>query len=177
MLNSLAAIYTGGVAASTTAYESIATVTVGSGGSSTISFTSIPSGYSHLQLRGIAKGSSALAYGAITVNSDTAGNYSTHYLIGNGSTASADHDYSQATGPNQIVTSNGQFSAFVIDILDYGNTNKNKTFRSLNGYDANGSGYIDFLSGAWYSTSAITRLDIVGTTFQQYSSFALYGVK
>ena len=36
-------------------YESIATVTVGSGGTSTISFTSIPQTYTHLQLRYIAR--------------------------------------------------------------------------------------------------------------------------
>ena len=38
-----------------TEFESIATVTVGSGGSSTISFTSIPGTYKHLQVRGIGR--------------------------------------------------------------------------------------------------------------------------
>ena len=36
-------------------YESIATVTVGAGGTSTITFSSIPTGYTHLQIRGIAQ--------------------------------------------------------------------------------------------------------------------------
>jgi hypothetical protein len=39
----------------TTSYESIATVTVGGGGSATIDFTSIPATYTHLQIRGIAR--------------------------------------------------------------------------------------------------------------------------
>ena len=39
----------------TGSYESIATVTVGSGGSSYIEFTSIPGTYTHLQIRGILR--------------------------------------------------------------------------------------------------------------------------
>jgi hypothetical protein len=37
--------------AGTTSYESIAVSTVGSGGASSVSFTSIPGTYSHLQIR------------------------------------------------------------------------------------------------------------------------------
>jgi hypothetical protein len=63
--------------------------------------------------------------------------------------------------------------------LDYTNTNKNKTARSLWGYDANGSGYVGLYSGLWRNTSAINRIDYVPAsgTFPQYSSFALYGIK
>jgi hypothetical protein len=39
----------------TTSYESIATVTVGGGGSASASFTSIPATYTHLQLSWIGK--------------------------------------------------------------------------------------------------------------------------
>jgi hypothetical protein len=72
------------------------------------------------------------------------------------------------------------FAGYVIDILDYANTNKNKTIRSLAGSDANGSGTIWFGSIAWLSTSAITSLSFnieSGSNFTQYSSFALYGIK
>ena len=175
MLNSIAALYGTGVAASTTAYESIATVTVGSGGASSVTFNSF-SGYTHLQIRCLVKGS-GVAYPTLGFNGDTGGNYSTHNLFGNGSTASADHDFNQSTGTNTFILSSSQFSAGVIDILDYANTNKNKTVRTLGGYDANGSGRIDFNSGAWYNTSAITSITLSGSTFAQYSSFALYGVK
>jgi len=64
-----------------------------------------------------------------------------------------------------------------MDIFDYSNTNKFKTSRELGGYDLNGSGGVGFISGNFRSTSAITSIAFAGTTFQQYSSFALYGVK
>jgi hypothetical protein len=70
-------------------------------------------------------------------------------------------------------------SVAVIDVLDYGNSNKNKTIRSLAGFDNNGNGNIDLWSGAWYNTNAITSLVLtaVTTTFSVNSTFALYGVK
>jgi hypothetical protein len=74
---------------------------------------------------------------------------------------------------------NTQFSAAVVDILDYNNINKNKTIRSLNGRDNNGSGDIYLTSGLWNNTSAIDSITIVApsATFIEYSQFALYGVK
>ena len=63
-------------------YESIATVTVGAGGSSSISFTSIPSTYKHLQLRGIINSTKSGASGAdsleLTMNNDATALYSAH---------------------------------------------------------------------------------------------------
>ena len=56
MLNNIVALLGNGAAAGGgTSYESIATVTVGAGGSSSISFTSIPSTYKHLQIRAITR--------------------------------------------------------------------------------------------------------------------------
>lgn len=164
-----------------TAYESIATVTVGSGGAADISFTSIPSTFTHLQIRGIARsasgGASALFY---KINNDTSvSNYSTHLLDGNGSSASAygaADDWPQGT----LSGFSNSFAVYVIDILDYTNTNKYKTIRSLSGFDNNGSGTVRFSSGATYiNTNAITQIDLVpgSSTLQQYSSFALYGIK
>ena len=68
-------------------FESIATTTVGSGGQSTITFSSIPSTYKHLQIRYAAKNSGtsenfvAMKW---VYNSDTAANYSNHYIYGSG---------------------------------------------------------------------------------------------
>jgi len=67
---------------------------------------------------------------------------------------------------------------FIVDILDYANTNKYKTVRSLNGNDANGSGSMNLSSNVWLSTAAITSLTLSSSSdFRQYSSFALYGIK
>jgi hypothetical protein len=69
------------------------------------------------------------------------------------------------------------FGALVIDILDYTNTNKNTTIRSLGGYDANGSGYLQLESMLWNNTAAINQIVLGTGGWAQYSSFALYGIK
>jgi hypothetical protein len=170
----------GGAAASASSYESIATTTVGSGGSSSVTFSSIPSTYTHLQIRcltgdSIAQDNSGLMY----FNSDTTNtNYRMHYLDGNGSAVGA----GSLAAPYVIwyPGKSPNFGITIIDILDYTNTNKNTTCRALNGFDANGSGTVDLISSLWLNTAAITSitLDAGGSAlWQQYSSFALYGIK
>lgn len=166
----------------TGAYDSIATTTVGAGGASSITFSSIPSTYTHLQIRGIAgtTNSGALDFAVITFNSDTGSNYSYHRLFGDGSSPSA----SASTSVANIQTFCGGTTTFgpvVFDVLDYANTNKYKTTRSLSAAENNGSGneYLAFTSGNWRNTNAITSITITGTygTFRQYTSYALYGIK
>ncbi len=53
-----------------TAYESIATTTVGAGGTSTITFSSIPSTYTHLQIRGIGRSDAASGNSWIYLRAD-----------------------------------------------------------------------------------------------------------
>jgi len=165
---------------SPTAYESIATVTVGAGGSSSISFSSIPSTYKHLQIRAIAKwGTAYTAYSRIQFNGDTGANYTQHRLEGSGSSASA-AGYTGETSGIVGFNSDTQWGAFITDILDYTDTNKYTTIRTLGGYDNNGSGYITFSSSLWRNTAAVSSISLLpssGVTFVQYSSFALYGVK
>lgn len=172
-------------AAAATSYESIATVTVGAGGAANIEFTSIPSTYSHLQIRGIARGtkSSTVGFLWMKINSDSGSNYAYHILQGDGASAVA-----SGVAPDTLLdwgrhpaasASVNIFGASVIDILDYGNTNKFKTVRYLGNYDANGSGYLEFRSGLWRSTSAISTITFSWDSgnFAQYSHFALYGIK
>jgi hypothetical protein len=66
-----------------------------------------------------------------------------------------------------------------MDILDYANTNKYKTTRTLIGRDRNGAGIMLFHSGLYQSTNAITSLKFFPSTgnFAQYTQFALYGIK
>jgi hypothetical protein len=164
-----------------TAYESIATTTVGSGGSSSVTFSSIPSTYTHLQVRGIARRSSGNTNTIVRFNSDSANNYSTHYLIGNGSTASAGAESSVSRFYFDVLTASANsYSTSVMDILDYANTNKYKTARTLSGIDLNGSGSVWLASGSWRNTAAITTVTLSldsSANFEQYSSFALYGIK
>ena len=172
-----------------TSFESIATVTVGSGGSSSISFSSIPNTYKHLQIRGIARntgGTTTFELTTIQFNSDTStANYAIHQLRGDGSTAAA-IGYGTGTVGYGIAGYNasggntaGIFGTTIIDILDYTNTSKYKTIRSLNGWDKNGAGNVSLASSLWLNTNAITSITLGDQSYNlaQYSSFALYGVK
>ena len=174
------------VAAAAGDFESIATVSVSSA-TSPIDFTSIPGTYSHLQIRCIGRGTVAQGEMQIFVrfNSDSGSNYAAHLLRGDGSSVFTDGQSSQTRigGVIRMSAANATSSIFgggVIDILDYANTNKYKTLRSLGGVDANGSGQVYYRSGLWMSTSAITSISIGiddGGNFAQYSHFALYGIK
>lgn len=177
MLNNIASMLGAGGGAATD-YESIATVTVGAGGSSSISFTGISGSYSHLQIRCMYNTVTNPDNIGMTLNGSVTPSY-VHYLYGNGSTATAG-----STTSNLFTIQAGASSTImygmVIDLLDYANTNKNKTLRALGGGDFNGSG-VTWLSSALYATtSAITSLTLQGSGGQsltQYSKFALYGIK
>jgi hypothetical protein len=167
-------------------YESIQTYTVGAGGTGTITFSSIPSTYKHLQIRSMFRSGLAIAEDTVIMrfNGDSGNNYSYHFLFGNGSTANASGNsgtsfiYPWAT-PGSTFLSNS-FGVQVTDLLDYSSTTKNKTTRTLGAYDDNSTGgRIALASGAWYNTSAVTSISIttVGNSITQYSSFALYGIR
>lgn len=159
-------------------YESIATVTVGSGGASAIDFTSIPSTYKHLQIRYIARATTGgIANFTMTFNGTGSG-YSYHGLYGDGSSVAALGTGSASNMLAGVISSTATtFSTGVIDILDYANTNKYKIMRDLNGADWNGSGYAVLYSGSFQYTNAITQVSFGSATFAQYSHFALYGIK
>ena len=170
-----------------TDFESIATYAITSNTAS-VTFSSIPQTYTHLQVRYLGRDTRTGATQQSTfmyVNGDTAANYVQHGLLGDGSTASA---FAQTARTNlnlavipTSTSSANMFGAAICDILDYTNTNKYKTFRTLTGQDQNNvDGTIYFLSGLWMSTSAISSLTVFpnnSQSFVQYSNIALYGIK
>jgi hypothetical protein len=170
----------------TGAYDSIATTMVGGGGAASVTFSSIPATYTHLQIRLIARTDSGSTQGFIrlTYNNVTSANYTEHGLFGDGSTISANGASGDVSGIVQRTAGGtslaNTFGAVVIDVLDYASTNKYKTERSLGGVDLNGAGGLGLYSTALYSTTnAITRIDLTPNSgsFVEYSSFALYGIK
>jgi len=178
-----AGLFSAGVASSTNSYESIATTTLGTA-ASVITFSSIPATYKHLQIREISQinvaGASKDVY--MRFNSDTGANYSMHVLYGNGTsalaTASTSATYAELATTGTTAGAS-VFSGGVIDILDYADTNKYKTSRSIVSWDGNGTGVVFFYSGNWRSTSAISTVTLTASTgsFTANSSFALYGIK
>lgn len=168
-------------------FESIATVTVGSGGAADIEFTSIPGTYQHLQIRAIARTTltdNALSPIVLQFNGVTStASYRTHQLVGNG-TAANSYDVSSwgGAGAGGVLNSStgSAYSVIVVDILDYANANKNTTTRTLYGGDYNGGGDVGMWSGLFINTGAITSIKTSfpqGRTLGQYSHFALYGIK
>lgn len=160
-------------------------ITVGPSGASAITFSSIPSTYAHLQVRAInRKTGGTWGQTRLTINSDTANNYAQHFLYGDGSSVSSGNNGNPInwisggveTGTTQSAS---VFATYVIDILDYANTNKYKTTRSSGGADNNGSGYVWYSSGVWMNTNAITNITLTpeNNNYAQYSHFALYGIK
>ena len=167
-------------------------VQVGSAGASTVTFSSIPADYTHLQIRGILRNTAATASSLdlfMNFNGGTGTNYRAYKQVGgDGSSAFAAASGTSTAALDKIANAyflnDGNtasvYSAWVCDILDYRNTNKYKVTRSLNGQDLNGSGSIRLFSGLWQSTSAITSIVLTvegGNNFKQYTQFALYGIK
>lgn len=182
----------GNIAFQPSYFDSIATVTVGSTSTSTITFSSIPSTYTHLQIRAFAQTNRG-TYGtdgmSLRINGDTSGSYIYHYLRGSGASvvsaaASPSSSLIAEVGTASVgTTTGGTFGVHIIDILDYANTNKYKTMRNLHGNDINGTvsgsgGFVGLTSALWMKTDAITSLVFTGDNpFTQYTHFALYGIK
>ena len=168
-----------------TAFESIATAT-GTGSSGTITFSSIPSTYQHLQIRILGRTSSTSRAGLIRFNSDTGSNYAYHELTGNGSTAGASGGASATEFTGVWVASSSEATnvhgVSIIDIHDYASTTKNKTTRAFSGMNNNGTATTEriyLFSGLWINTNAINSISIVAGSgnWTTSSTFALYGIK
>lgn len=176
MLNNVVGLLGGGAPPAVGDYESIQTYIVGSGGTSSIDFTSIPSTFKHLQIRYTSTGTST-GNEIIRFNSDSGSNYSWHVVYGNGSgTALAASGASTAFSYLGNINTSAP-NAGIVDILDYANTSKYKTMRALCGTDTNSSGEVGLFSGVWQSTSAINAISISFSNIAQNSHFALYGIK
>jgi hypothetical protein len=161
-------------------FESIASAS-GTGSSATISFTSIPQTFTHLQIRGIAKPTMVDAVIRLGYNGITdATQYNTHVLYGDGTAGSFyENNQHYIYGFSNNVATGDIYGAGVIDILDYKNTNKFKVAKALTGYDKNGSGSIILTSHLYRSTNAITQVDLILNqgNFTTGTRIALYGIK
>jgi hypothetical protein len=166
-------------------YESIATAN-GTGSSGTITFSSIPSTFKHLQVRGIMRSTEAGATTTncyITLNGVTTSSYARHHLSGNGTAASASGAASQTfTFPGNATgaaSTSGVMATLIFDLLDYTSTSKNKTLRFFSGHDQNGSGEIRVASGIYLSTNAVSSIEIKTSSnnWSTDTTFALYGIK
>jgi hypothetical protein len=165
------------------AYELIGTSLVGSGGTSSVVFSSIPSDYKHLQVRFIQKPVSAGYGGSIYLTPNDGVDYVgyNHRLVGNGSSVSSGSNGNPSLMYAQNIQSNGTSGAFnpgIIDILDYTSTSKHKTFKWMFGYHDSQGSRILLGSSGWNSFRAVTKLSFsVDGDLAQYSRVSLYGIR
>jgi hypothetical protein len=160
-------------------------VTVGSGGASSIDFTSIPSTYTDLVLvlSGRGAASNVYNYARLRFNGDTGNNYQMILLYGDGGTpgtTSVNPGTSIVGGLQAGQTSTANtFSNTQWYIPNYaGSTTKSVAIDAVseNNGTAGSNGYLT--AARWTSTSAITSISlfIESATFVQYSTAYLYGV-
>jgi len=158
-------------------YELIAT-SFGTGSSGTVTFSSIPAGYKHLQLRYSALVSSGNPYIGIRLNGDSGSSYAYHTLYRNGATVNAGGASTQtsaiALGFISGLSSSNVTSG-ITDIVDAFATTKYKTLKTHNG----NVNEIVFASGLWQNSSAVTSVTafISAGNFTTTSRFSLYGIK
>ena len=164
--------------------------------SATITFSGIPSTFTHLQLRYFVRGTTTNRSESVLWQMNgysSNGNYTRHTLWGEGGTASSGADTNSNGGILQMPsggTASNIFGVGIIDILDYANTNKNKTLRTIGGYDSNGASngqdyqYIGINSNlaitqATAATTSVTLTCYVyagGSGFATGSTVQLYGI-
>lgn len=150
----------------------------------TVTFSSIPSTYQHLQLRihlRVGGGSPSLA---LTFNSDSNQNY-THHYFGNyndQATPVSGNSLSRPSIPIGYLNGfrSGVPGVAILDIFDYASTAKLKSVRQMVGNNGNGSGETEQATNLWQSTSAINTITISvtgGNNFTSGSLLTLYGIK
>lgn len=153
-------------------YAPIASTTLSSSG--TITFNSIPQTYTDLVLVTTLIGASTADLD-ITLNGDTATNYSWTVLYSNGTTMSSSRITNFAAMRldyyGYIGTTFGQMN--VTNFFNYTNTN---TFKTVVARASNGDYGVDGVVSTWRSTAAITTIAITNT-LSAGSTASLYGIK
>lgn len=151
-----------------------------------VTFSSIPQTFTHLQLRVFGRGTTSFADGLtlyLRFNSDSATNYAFHQLFGNGTSAFSTGGASTNNMDASQIFADSSASAniygvAITDVLDYSNTSKNKTIRTIGGWDGNSTkGRATLASGHWRNTAAITSIEcLIDGTWVAGSRLDLYGI-
>jgi len=164
----------------------ISSVTVGSGGAATISFTGIPqTGYTDLLVKACVRGLNASVADQLYVrfNGDSGLNYSDRYLQGNGASVSSSFGsgvslltlYNAIPAATATANTFGNLEFYIPNA--FGSNYKSLSSDQVGENNAT-TAYATLQAGLWSSTSAITSILIGGyfSTIAQYSTFTLYGI-
>lgn len=162
-------------------YTLISSVTVGSGGASSIDFTSIPATYTDLCLKVSTRDTGAFNYRDLRIGfNGVTTNLSGRILYGDGSTTGS---YSVTSGllawDNSANSTANTFSNLEYYIPNYAGSN-NKSFSVDSVTENNATAVTTNISaGLWSSTAAINQITLtpLAGNLVQYSTATLYGIK
>ncbi len=161
-------------------FKLISSVTVGSGGASSIAFSSVPSTYTDLVIKVSSRGNaSAMGRNLFIGFNGSTSNFSARYLEGTG-TAAASASVARFIGSTNANTSTAStFGSAEIYIPNYtGSTNKSYSAEALSENNAT-EAYRHLTAGLWSDTAAITTVTLTlsdSDTFAQHSTAYLYGI-
>jgi hypothetical protein len=162
-----------------TTYTLISSVTVGSGGAATISFTSIPSTYTDICIMASMRSLGSQAGFYIRPNGSTS-NLSARKLYGDGASAASNTSASTifSFGINYSGNTASTFSNVSIYIPNYASSNyKSISVDGVNETNAT-EAFSNFVAGLWSDTTAISSMTLLpeSNSFAEYTTAYLYGI-
>lgn len=162
--------------------ELIASTTVGAGGATTITFSSIPQTYTDLVIFLNARSALSAAQSGhyLRFNSDGANNYTWRSMQGDGSNvaAAASSFGYLGLGPGSTAAAN-TFGNLQIYIPNYTGSNRKIWYSEL-AAENTAIAEVRLLGGSWNNTAALTAISLnfedQGANLVQYSTASLYGI-
>lgn len=159
-----------------------------SSAASSVTFTGLGAytDYQHLQVRISARTTQSTAsnnFMRLNINGDSASNYNGHYMQftigGSQQEALMSQSFISLPKMNAEFPSTNIYTPSIIDITDFSNANKFTTVRAVGGIGHAGDGNLNFMSGLWRNTNAVTQLQFISpsNSFATSSRFSLYGAK
>ena len=157
----------------------IASVTVGSGGSTSVSFSSIPSTYTDLCLKWSARSDANNTDMSVTFNGSSS-NFTQRRLVGTGSSVASYSETYVTYLMNRSTATASTFSNAELYIPNYaGSNNKSFSIDQVNEDNATSNVLAILSAPLWSQTAAITSIVFAPNAgnLVQYSTFTLYGIK
>ena len=154
-------------------------VTVGAGGTPSVTFTTIPSTYTDLRILASARNNASSVVNVILLSfNGSTSNFTGREVSGNGSAAGSSTVTRWGGLINGGNSTSSTFASTDLYIPNYaGSTFKSFSVDSVH-ENNNSEAYAYLIAGLWSDTSAINEITLASSSgnLVQYSTFALYGI-